>query len=119
MKKIVFTITSMFFALSQSAFAKGECQIKDIVLDKFNVLDDGVVTTRILGRINNNCTNPTGVQLKVVFYDKGGNLLKVQDMWPASVSNIEPHSSFPFEVTIEKVQNFAKAEAKVIRVSTW
>lgn len=55
----------------------------------------------------------------MVFYGKGGDLLKVMDKWPASMSNIEPHSSFPFEVMIDKVANFEKIEVRIIRVQTW
>jgi hypothetical protein len=101
------------------ALARPACQVSDIVVDRLNVVNEGNLTTRILGRVSNNCAKPTGVQLKVVFYGKGRDLLKVVDMWPASVNNIPPHSNFPFDIPIERLSNIEKTEASVIQVKTW
>lgn len=105
--------------LPLNASAAPACHVRDIKIRQFKVVNDGKLTTKLLGEIANNCNEPTGVQIKVVFYGKRDQLITVTDMWPASVNNIAPHSNYPFQVTIEKVEHYEKVEASVIGVTTW
>ncbi len=94
------------------------CAISDITIDKTNVKVD-MDMLRIVGRVINNCSDSTGVQLKIVLYDTEGNIQKVQDMWPASINNIPPHSNFPFEFLTKQIDGFEKMEMRVIDVKKW
>jgi len=84
------------------------CNVSDIGVDKLNGRVDGD-WIYIAGRLINNCARPTGVQIKVTIYDKGGNILTVHDPWPASVNNIPARSDFPFEDMIQRVEGFANS----------
>lgn len=95
-----------------------ECKTSDIHVDSLKTAN-GQIATRLIGRIINRCSEPTGVQVKFIFYGKSGDLVKVVDAWPASTSNVAPQSDFPFEFAIEKVDAFTRVEARVIRVERW
>ena len=99
--------------------AHAQCAPASTKVDKFRVEQKGTLVTSILGVIVNGCSVPAGVQLKVIFYDKQGGLLRVEDMWPASTSNIPANSDFPFQVSLERVEGFDKVEVRVIRTKTW
>jgi hypothetical protein len=118
MRQSLCALTLLLCAMSNATAAPRECEKTDIHLDNFSASSERGVT-RIFGRIKNRCPMPAGVQIKVIFYSSAGDLLKVVDMWPASVNNIDPNALFPFEVTIDRVNGFDKVEASVIRVSTW
>jgi len=101
-------------ALAQS----GGCQPSDIGVDKLKgrVERDYIY---IVGRLMNNCAQATGVQIKVTIYDKAGDILTVDDSWPASINNIPARSDFPFETMIRRVHGFAKYDVRVIATKTW
>jgi hypothetical protein len=47
--------------------------------------------TYMRGVIKNGCSSAAGVQHKIAFHDKAGNLLFTKDAWFASVKNIPAH----------------------------
>lgn len=112
----VISLTIGMFAIS-SAWA-AECRVSDIQVDSLRSTN-GQIATRLMGRIVNRCSEPTGVQVKFIFYDRSGELVKVVDAWPASTTNVASQSDFPFEFSVEKVNAFARVEARVIRVERW
>jgi len=101
------------------ALAANNCPISKISVEKFRVQDEGQILTVIIGSIRNKCDIPVGVQLKVIFYDTMDNVLRVEDMWPASVNNIDAHSDYPFQVHLDRVRGFKRVEVRVLRAETW
>jgi ribosomal protein L40E len=95
-----------------------DCRVSDIGLDKITGRMEEY-SIKITGRLLNNCAMPTGVQLKVTIYDKGGAVLAVEDPWPASTNNIPAHTDFPFEVIFMKTKGLAKYDVRVIDVRSW
>lgn len=73
----------------------------------------------ITGRIINNCAEETGVQIKIAIYDKSGDVLTVNDSWPASINNIPARSDFPFQDMLRNVPRFSKFDVRVIAVKRW
>jgi hypothetical protein len=73
----------------------------------------------VTGRIINNCSSPTGVQLKVTLLDEQGGVITSHDPWPASISNIPARSDFPFEDQLSVNRRPAQADVRVIRVRRW
>jgi hypothetical protein len=90
------------------------CGVADIAVDKLR--DQGIHVT---GRLLNNCALAVGAQLKVTTYDKAGNILSVDDIWPASISNIPAHSVFPFEWQLTSARGVSTFTVDVTRVKTW
>jgi hypothetical protein len=95
------------------------CGLSDITLDQLKARPDGDEYVHIVGRIINNCHTATGVQLKIVLLDRGGNILKVDDLWPASTNNIPPQSDFPFDMMIKSVPSFDRFQVRVTEVRIW
>ena len=88
------------------------CSVSSFAVDKLRAR--GV---HITGRLLNNCDLAAGAQVKITTYDKAGSILSVDDIWPASISNIPAHSTFPFEwLSGGGVDTFTVA---VTSVKTW
>ena len=92
------------------------CQASDIVVEKLHARRVGNHTI-ITGRLVNNCSLPTGAQIKITAYDGAGEILSVDDIWPASVSNIPARSAFPFEWIADP--GLKTVTGEVIKVKTW
>lgn len=73
----------------------------------------------VLGRMVNNCSEPIGAEVKIIYYGKGKELLKVQDVWPASVNNVDAHGDFPFDIVFEPIPGFERLEMRILRVQRW
>ena len=94
------------------------CGPSDIAVDKLK----GHVKRNyiyIVGRLRNNCSIETGVQIKVTIYNKAGDILAVDDSWPASVSNIPAKSDFPFQHMTERLAGFESFDVRIIETKTW
>ena len=105
--------------LSDTAYSQTNCTAANIKVEQFRAQNEGSITTSILGVLLNGCNVPTGPQIKVTFYDQAGTILRVEDMWPASINNIPPKSYFPFQVRLNRVEGFSWAEVRVITTKTW
>lgn len=102
-----------------ASHAQPTCGPSMIKIEKLKVINEGTVTTSIIGVLKNGCSTAVGPQIKFVFYDRSGEILRVEDMWPASINNIPPQSDFPFQIRIEQVNGFKKIDARVIEVRRW
>lgn len=97
----------------------GACRPSQIGIAKLRaVRDSDTGYTRITGSLTNNCTSPAGPRIKITVYDKAGNILSSEDMWPASVSNIPPNTVFPFE-WLDNSPYFDRFTVEVISISKW
>lgn len=86
----------MCFAIAfcNTAYAgTGACSTSDIVIKSSNagfkkvgrrMFMDGVAV------LVNKCSEPIGVEVKMIAYNKSGDPVSVRQSWPASVSNIPP-----------------------------
>ncbi|SFU89398.1 hypothetical protein SAMN05216350_107191 [Polaromonas sp. YR568] len=107
-----------FPILTATSACGQECSVSDISVESVST-SNGLVATKVRGRLVNRCSSPTGPQVKFVFWSKSGTLLRVFDAWPASVNNIQPGSDYPFEFSLEKVDNFDRLEVRVIQTRLW
>lgn len=104
-------------ALAQST----SCKPSDIKIDQVKIHgttpSDG--NNHLIGRMVNNCAEPIGAQVKIIYYGKGKEILKVSDVWPASVNNIDAHSDYPFDMVFEPIPGFEHVEMRINRVQRW
>jgi hypothetical protein len=115
--KIAFVLFCLIF--SSISYGKETCPISSVKVDKFKAINDKNYVTSVIGVLVNNCNISVGIQIKVVFYDKDENILRVQDGWPASINNIQPQTSYPFQFSVDKVEGFTKTTVQVIEVKQW
>jgi hypothetical protein len=90
------------------------CGVSSFAVDKLRAR--GV---HITGRLLNNCDLAAGAQVKITTYDKAGSILSVDDIWPASISNIPAHSTFPFEWLMTGASGVDTFTVAVTSVKTW
>jgi hypothetical protein len=90
--------TSTRTSISRALSRAGPCSPSDFVISKLNANSPGYGYVNINGMLTNNCAVAAGAQLKVVFYDKEGNIISSSDSWPASIRNIPPGSDFVFKL---------------------
>jgi len=98
--------------------ARAECGTSDFTFHDLRAQPAGYGFTRITGRISNNCAEAKGAQIKITTYNRAGDILSDNDIWPASINNIPPNSEFPFEWLHTKVV-FAKFTVTIISVKSW
>ena len=114
-------IASLILAicLHAPANAQSNCSTAQLRIEKFRAQNEGSTVTSIFGILINGCDIPTGPQIKVIFYDQAGVVLRVEDMWPASINNIPAKSEFPFQIRVSRVENFSRAEVRLVATKTW
>ena len=119
--KLLATIatTAALAFVSLGVVAQDRCPTSKIQLEKFRVENEGTLTTSAYGVLVNTCEVPAGVQLKIVFTDATGKILRVEDPWPASISNIPSKSDFPFQMRFPRVEGFDKVDVRITRTKTW
>lgn len=100
------------------ASAQAACTPSDIAIDKLKGRVDRDFAY-VVGRLVNNCKIATGVQIKVTTYNKAGDILAVNDIWPASINNIPAKSDFPFEYGMDRLAGFSTFDVRVIATKTW
>lgn len=115
----IFLATMTVFCVGTQHAGAQQCPLTDISIDSLAIAPAGLISTRIRGRLTNACPLPTGPQIKFIFTGRNGELLRVEDMWPASVNNIAARSDYPFEFSIESIPGLIKVEARVIATRRW
>jgi len=71
------------------------------------------------GELVSNCDDAVGAQIQVVFRDKAGQVVKAEDLWPASTKNIAAHDSYPFTLTFHVGTEAATMSMGVIELRRW
>lgn len=70
--------------------------------------------------LSNNCPSATGVQVKIVGYDKQGNPVATRDLWPASINNIPPGDfTFTLDGFLDYDKSITNFKLEPIAVKTW
>lgn len=72
------------------------------------------------GVLNNRCTIPVGVQLKITGLDSSGKTIAVRDLWPNSIRNIPPGEySFSMDQWLDHDPRMKTFEVEVIETKVW
>ena len=105
-------------SLQELQTVRPECGTSDFTFHDLRAQPAGYGFTRITGRISNNCAEAKGAQIQIVTYNRAGDILSDDDIWPASINNIPANSEFPFEWLHTKVA-FAKFTVTIISIKSW
>jgi hypothetical protein len=111
-----------FFVIASAVNAAEPCKLSDVDVkvsrwfDKENMkMYFGVV-----GELINNCNEPTGIQVRFVGRDSKGELVAVNEQWPASIRNVPAHSRSPFQTNAFPYDRTIKTlTAEVIEAKQW
>lgn len=119
--KWVLLASALALPLLAAAGEPSPCKPSDMKIEQVKVrgAEPGYTLQHVTGRMVNNCSKPIGAQVKIIYYGKGKEILKVQDVWPASVNNVEPRGDYPFDLVFEPIQGFEQLEIRVNRVEKW
>lgn len=70
--------------------------------------------------LNNRCSVPVGVQVKITAYDKSGSPMATRDLWPASTGNIAPGDyTFSIDQWLDHEPGMASVDLAPISVKQW
>lgn len=70
--------------------------------------------------LTNSCSEPVGVQLKIIGLDSKGTTIAVNDFWPASVINIPPGDyAFSLDTKLDYDPRLKRFRLEVISVENW
>ena len=97
------------------------CSLQDIEVRQSNWHMERDNDIRVVGEIYNGCADAIGVELQAVFRDKAGQVMIVDEFWPARRRNIAAKDTYAFE-TIEiedSIQAVSTLSIKVIDLKRW
>ena len=103
--------------LAGSQARQAECGTSDFTFSELRAQPAGYGFTRISGRISNNCAEAKSAQIKITTYNRAGDILSDDDIWPGN-NNIPAHSELPFE-WIDTNAVFARFTVTIISVKSW
>ncbi len=117
MKVIALGLTT-FCAIVMASPVTAACSTSDIHIKnwKWHVEHHYAIT---VGELTNGCSEPTGVQLQLVFRDGSGDAVDSDEFWPASTNNIAPGASFVFKWVNEWNPTAKSATVAPISVRQW
>lgn len=70
--------------------------------------------------LNNRCSIPVGVQIKITAYDKSGSPMATRDLWPASTNNIPPGDyTYSIDQWLDHEPGMASVDLTPISVKQW
>jgi hypothetical protein len=70
--------------------------------------------------MNNRCSVPVGVQIKITAYDNSGSPIATRDLWPADTDNIPPGDyTFSLDSWLDYEPGMASVEVSPISVKQW
>jgi hypothetical protein len=70
--------------------------------------------------LNNRCSVPVGVKIKITAYDNSGSPIASRDLWPAATDNIPPGDyTFSLDSRLDYVPGMASVEVSPISVMQW
>jgi hypothetical protein len=73
----------------------------------------------VVGEVRN-CTGiPQGVELQVIVRDPNGSVLSEASWWPASILNIGPGETSPFQWPIPQFSGDVQVELRILQAHTW
>jgi hypothetical protein len=95
------------------------CALDDVRVTELKATNFGQSATRVVGRLVNGCNVATGAEVRLVFRRADGAQVYAEEVWPASISDVNAREEFPFEITVQRVPAFDRIEATVIRLKSW
>jgi hypothetical protein len=122
MKAIASALTLAALLLSGASTAAEPCKLTDADVRVSRWYDEQNMKMyfKVVGELINNCNELTGIQIRFVGRDSKGDLVAVNELWPASIRNIPPHSRSPFSTNAFPYDHSIKTlTAEVIEVKQW
>lgn len=111
-------LTLVIALLSIPAFAESGCTRQDISLGQYKIRAE-YGWFIIVGDLTNNCSEPTGVELRVTLYGADNAVLDTNNFWPASMSNIPPKSRYPVKTMLTYQDGIKRFDVRVESVRRW
>jgi len=74
---------------------------------------------KVVGILKNESDAPVGAQVKFTCYNSKGEVVKVNQQWPASVRNIPARGKYTFETMFGAYPGIKRMESEVIEVRKW
>ena len=91
------------------------CSLADIEVRQAEVIV-GNRATYVVGELANECSDETGVRIRITLRDDAGDVLLTGDFWPASGRNIPSRGRRGFTYVVSPVDRSPKRRATSIAV---
>jgi hypothetical protein len=95
------------------------CSLQDIEIRQANWRREFESYIRIVGELYNGCSDAVGVELQAVFRDKAGQVVVVEEFWPANTRNIAAKDIYAFSHVARNDQPIEAMSIKIIDVKRW
>ncbi len=99
-------------------FTSSSCTVADfsVTKTKANAEYD---TATLTGIVTSHCATAAGVQLKWTAFNADGTVAFSSDFWPASTTNIPPHTDYAFEMMESAPRGKWTYRVEPIGVNVW
>jgi hypothetical protein len=74
---------------------------------------------KLTGILTSHCAFSAGVELKWTAFNADGTVAFSNDFWPASTTNIQPHTDYPFEMMESAPRGKWTYRVEPISVNIW
>ncbi|RBP07124.1 hypothetical protein DFR50_12954 [Roseiarcus fermentans] len=91
------------------------CSVADIDVGRAEVIVQGRATY-VVGELANQCSDGTGVQIRLTLRDDEGNVLLTGDFWPASGRNIAAGGRRGFTYVVSPAERIPRRRAANVTV---
>lgn len=108
---------------SQSSVQPVQATSQSCTAADFSVSKEKATTeyeeAKLTGVITSRCASAAGIQLKWTAFNSDGTVAFSSDFWPASTTNIPPHSDYPFEMMSAAPRGRWTYRVEPISVNVW
>lgn len=94
------------------------CTVADFSLSKTKANTE-YEEAKLTGIVTSHCASAAGVQLKWTAFNSDGTVAFSSDFWPASTTNIPPHTDYPFEMMESAPRGKWTYQVEPIKVNVW
>ncbi len=113
-KRIAYVVMMLLRILNGGANA---CSTEDVKIKRAEVVVQDR-TTYIVGEIDNECHDETGVQIHITLRDDAAEVVFAADFWPASLHNIPAQNSRWFMYVVSPAEPNPQRHPSRIEVET-
>lgn len=120
--KYFFLVLLLMVNFSHASCKLSDIKIKSVKASFVDVCGETKCPTHLQGiaTLENNCTESTGVQIKITSYDKSGTPISTKEWWPASIRNIPPGSySFSLDQYLNYDPSITSFSVTPVDITQW
>lgn len=105
-------------ALLGGPAAHAACAVSDIEIKEWSWSREAGWFS-VVGALVNNCAEPVAPQIQVTFRDAAGQVVNIDESWPAGKRNIPPKGTYAFRTESRAYATAKNLSIRVVNIRQW